>query len=91
VVRGHDPEAQETFAKAYAPPSDAMSYHAHEYEALDGADALVLMTEWRHFRNPDFEDMKRRMKGNLIVDTRSIWTMFKLADQGFAYRAIGTR
>ena len=89
-VRAHDPEASENFAKAYAPASDEMSYHANEYEALDGADALVLMTEWRHFRNPDFREMKERMRGNGIVDARSIWTMFGLRDEGFAYRTIGS-
>jgi UDPglucose 6-dehydrogenase len=89
-VRAHDPEAAENFAAAYAPASDAMSYHINEYEALDGADALVLMTEWRHFRNPDFREMKRRMRGNGIVDARSIWTMFGLGKAGFVYRTIGS-
>lgn len=89
-VRAHDPEAADNFAKAYAPASDRMSYHTNEYEALDGADALVLMTEWRHFRNPDFREVKDRMRGNGIVDARSIWTMFGLRDEGFAYRTIGS-
>jgi UDPglucose 6-dehydrogenase len=80
-VRAHDPEAAENFAAAYAPASDAMSYHI---------DALVLMTEWRHFRNPDFREMKRRMRGNGIVDARSIWTMFGLGKAGFVYRTIGS-
>lgn len=91
TVCGHDPEAAESFAKAFAPAGPRMSYHDREYEALDGADALVVMTEWRHFRNPDFDDIKRRMRGNAIVDARLIWTMFKLGERGFRYLSIGTR
>ncbi|MBI5536634.1 MAG: UDP-glucose/GDP-mannose dehydrogenase family protein [Deltaproteobacteria bacterium] len=91
IVRGHDPEAATNFAKAYAPAGPRMSYHDREYEAIDGADALVLMTEWRHFRNPDFDDIKHRMRGNGIIDARLIWSIFKLADRGFRYLSIGTR
>lgn len=91
IVRAHDPEAAENFAKFYAPAGPNMSYHEKEYDCLDGADALVLMTEWRHFRNPDFDNMKARMRGNAIIDARSIWAMFKLEQRGFRYSAIGTR
>ncbi len=91
TVRAHDPEASANFAKAYAPAGPKMSYHDREYESLDGADGLVLMTEWRHFRNPDFEDIKARMRGNAIIDARSIWAVFHLAERGFRYTAIGTR
>ncbi len=91
VVRGHDPEASANFARFFAPAGPTMSYHDREYEALNGADALVLMTEWRHFRNPDFDDIKHRMRGNAIVDARSIWTVFRLGERGFRYLAIGTR
>ena len=90
IVRAHDPEAADNFAAAYAPANDAISYHVNEYEALDGADALVLMTEWRHFRNPDFGEIKRRMRGRGIVDARGIWTMFGLSQAGFDYRTIGS-
>jgi len=91
IVRAHDPEAAGNFARFFAPAGPNMSYHDREYEALDGADAVVLMTEWRHFRNPDFDDIKHRMRGNAIVDARSIWGVFKLGDRGFRYVAIGTR
>lgn len=91
TVRAHDPEAAESFANAYAPAGPCMSYHDNEYECLQGADALLLLTEWRHFRNPDFDEMKRRMRGRAIVDARSIWAVFSLASRGFDYYAIGTR
>jgi len=91
TVRAHDPEAASNFARVYAPAGPRMSYHDREYECVDGADALVLMTEWRHFRNPDFDEIKTRMRGNVIVDARSIWAVFHLASRGFRYTAIGTR
>jgi UDPglucose 6-dehydrogenase len=86
-VRGHDPEAAANFAAAYAPKA---SYFDNEYDALDGADALVLMTEWRHFRNPDLDELKRRMKQPKIVDARNIWSMFDLNERGFEYLGVGT-
>jgi UDPglucose 6-dehydrogenase len=87
TVRAHDPEAAANFAKMYAPTA---SYFDNEYDCVDGADALVLMTEWRHFRNPDLDELKRRMRSPKIVDTRNIWSIFDLNRHGFEYRAIGT-
>jgi UDPglucose 6-dehydrogenase len=87
TIRAHDPEAAANFAQAYAPEA---SYFDNEYDSVDGADALVLMTEWRHFRNPDLEELKRRMRSPKIVDTRNIWSVFGLNARGFEYRAIGT-
>lgn len=87
-IRAHDPEAAASFAKAYAPTAE---YFENEYDALDGADALVVMTEWRHFRNPDFAEMKRRMSHPKIVDARNIWAVYELNGRGFEYRGIGTR
>ncbi len=48
------------------------------------------MTEWRHFRNPDLDELKRRMRSPKILDTRNIWSVFDLNSRGFEYRAIGT-
>jgi UDPglucose 6-dehydrogenase len=86
-VRAHDPEAAANFAAAYAPNA---AYFDNEYDALDGADALVVMTEWRHFRNPDLTELKRRMKQPKIVDARNIWSVFDLNEHGFEYLGIGT-
>jgi UDPglucose 6-dehydrogenase len=88
VVRGHDPEAAANFARTYAPDA---TFHDSELDALDGADALVLMTEWRHLRNPDFDEVRRRMARPNILDARNVWTSFELRDHGFDYRGIGTK
>jgi len=86
-VRAHDPEAAANFATAYAPQA---KYFDNEYDALDGADGLIVMTEWRHFRNPDLDELRRRMRTPKIVDARNIWSMFELNQHGFEYLGIGT-
>lgn len=58
-------------------------------DVLDGADALVLVTEWGEFRNPDFAELKRRMKGNVIFDGRNIFDSCRVKDAGFRYYSIG--
>jgi len=62
---------------------------AHQYEALDGVDALVLVTEWKPFRNPDFPKMKHAMKAAVIFDGRNLYEPVQLADLGFEYTGIG--
>jgi UDPglucose 6-dehydrogenase len=86
-VHAHDAEAAANFAKAFAPEA---KYFEREYDALDGADALVLMTEWRHFRNPDFDEIRRRMRTPNILDARNIWQTAGLREKGFRYFGIGT-
>jgi UDPglucose 6-dehydrogenase len=87
TIRAHDPEAAPNFARVYAPDA---AYFDNEYDAAEGADALVLMTEWRQFRNPDLQALKTRMRSPRIVDARNIWSMFDLNERGFEYRALGT-
>ncbi len=86
-IHGHDPEAHRTFARAYAPEG---RYFDNEYDAAEGADALVVMTEWRQYRNPDLDALKKRMRSPKIVDARNIWSMFDLNANGFEYHGIGT-
>ncbi|MFA7619370.1 MAG: UDP-glucose/GDP-mannose dehydrogenase family protein [Thiohalomonadaceae bacterium] len=61
----------------------------HQYDALDGADALVLVTEWKPFRNPDFAQMKSRMKQSIIVDGRNQYDPTTVRAIGFEYQGIG--
>lgn len=88
AVRAHDPEAAANFARVFAPEA---SYFDSEYDAVAGADLLLLMTEWRHLRNPDFERVRRSMRTPAIVDARNIWSTFDLNSHGFHYLGIGTR
>ena len=85
-VVGHDPEAMENAKKLYG---DKVQLVEDAYEAARGADALVLVTEWRQYQNPDFERLKSLMKRPLVIDGRNIWSTYGLRKQGFLYEGIG--
>jgi UDPglucose 6-dehydrogenase len=63
----------------------------HDVQALDGADALLVVTEWKHFHNPDFEALRQRMRQPLIIDGRNLYEPALLQDLGIAYHGIGRR
>jgi UDPglucose 6-dehydrogenase len=58
-------------------------------DAADGADALVLVTEWNEFRSPDFAALRARMRTAALFDGRNIWNPAEARAAGFAYRCIG--
>ena len=61
------------------------------YDALRGADALAVVTEWNEFRTPDFQKMKRLLKKPVIFDGRNIYSQAELRKLGFTYYGIGRR
>ena len=69
--------------------AERVSYHDHEFVALDNADAAVIVTEWNAFRNLDLERVKRTMRGSLLFDTRNVLDPAKARDAGFDYSGIG--
>ena len=81
-----DPAATETFR---AHMRDRVSILSDMYAAVDGADALVLVTEWKQFRRPDFARIKTAMRGTALFDGRNIWNPAELTAQGFQYYGIG--
>jgi UDPglucose 6-dehydrogenase len=85
-VHAHDPEALENLRAQYG---DAVGYHMDAYEALNGADALVLVTEWSAFRTPDFEEMKRRLKSPIVFDGRNVYPPEAMRRHGFECHYIG--
>jgi UDPglucose 6-dehydrogenase len=87
TVAVHDPVAMDEARRHGL--GDRVQYARGNYEALDGADALVIHTEWMAYRNPDFERMRDRMRGNLIVDGRNLYRSRKLASLGFRYHSVG--
>ncbi len=87
-VRIHDPEAAANFVRTSGLPVTAFD---SEYEAARGADLVVVMTEWRHLRNPDFSRLFSEMRTPSVFDARNIWTTFGLQRLGFDYRGVGTR
>ncbi|MBI4718104.1 MAG: UDP-glucose/GDP-mannose dehydrogenase family protein [Planctomycetes bacterium] len=86
-VRAHDPEAMQTGALEIGDPAVEMC--GDEYEALQGADALVIFTDWPNFRNPDFDLVSERLKTKLIFDGRNMYDPTTLAKRGFRYVCVG--
>jgi len=70
---------------------DRIRWETSNYAAADGADALVLVTEWHEYRHPTFDRLKKTMKQPLVFDGRNIWNPAELQAAGFTYHGIGRR
>ena len=88
AVRVFDPIAMDECKRRIG---DTVTYCKNMYDAADGADVFALMTEWRQFRMPSWNVIKKVMKGNVIVDGRNIYDRAELEDQGFIYTRIGEK
>lgn len=93
-VKAYDPVAAES-AQAMLPAAwmeqGLLTLEAHQYDALKDVDAMILVTEWKPFRHPDFEAMKRLMKQPVIFDGRNQYDPKSLRADGFEYSGIGRR
>jgi UDPglucose 6-dehydrogenase len=87
-VRAFDPVAMPECARLYAGRA-ALTLCKTGLEALEGADALAIVTEWREFRSPDFDYIKRALKTAVIFDGRNLYDPAQMARAGFSYYAIG--
>jgi UDPglucose 6-dehydrogenase len=85
-VQAYDPEAMEIARTHF---SNRIEFAKSGYEAVKGADALVVVTEWNEFREPDFGRMKKLMRQPVVFDGRNIYTPDNLRGQGFTYYSIG--
>lgn len=85
-LRVHDPEAMANVKELYG---EKLHYSDRPYGALEGADALVIVTEWPEFRNPDFEVMKRLLAGRVVFDGRNVYEPKQMEVLGFTYYGIG--
>ena len=85
-VQVHDPAAMESAARQLG---TRVAYAAHAFDALAGADALAVVTEWLEYRNPDFTKIKQLLKRPVIVDGRNLYDPQKLGRLGFTYDSIG--
>jgi len=68
---------------------EKLVYANSPLDVLEGADALAINTEWGEFRNPDFTEMKRRMRSAVIFDGRNLYDPEHIRDHGFTYYSIG--
>jgi UDPglucose 6-dehydrogenase len=89
-LQAYDPVAM-PLAKEILADKPGITFSSSRYEALQGADALLIMTEWTIFREPDFERMKSMMKAPVIFDGRNIYQPEKLAKLGFKYFFMGQK
>jgi len=87
-IAAYDPVARDNVRAVYG---DKIRLTDKMYDALDGADALALVTEWHEFRRPDFGRMKKLMKTPCLFDGRNIWDPDELRRLGFTYQGIGRR
>ncbi|WP_458453954.1 UDP-glucose dehydrogenase family protein [Methanobrevibacter sp.] len=88
-IKAYDPQAMDEFKKSI--PSeylDSIEFVNNRYDALDECDALILITEWKEFRNPDFELLSEKMNQKIIFDGRNIYDK-KIKNQGFELYQIG--
>jgi len=88
ILQAYDPVAME---EAQRRMGDVIEYVNDPYQALNGADCLLLVTEWKEFRVPDLDLMKKMLKRPLIFDGRNIFSAEELREEGFEYFGIGTK
>jgi UDPglucose 6-dehydrogenase len=85
-VAAHDPVAM---PEAKRRLGDRVRFTDTNYDALDGADALAIVTDWNEYRHPDFGRIKTTLRQPVIVDGRNLYATAKMADMGFKYHSIG--
>lgn len=88
IVQAYDPEAMDEAQRIYGARDDLRLMGTKE-SALQGADALIICTEWQNFRAPDFDMIKLRLKQPVIFDGRNLYDPERLNSRGFTYYGIG--
>jgi len=86
TVRAHDPEALHEARNYFG---DRIEYSSNQYDILCNADALVIITDWSEYRNPDFDRIKGALKQPLIVDGRNLYKPNRMKESGFRYIPLG--
>jgi UDPglucose 6-dehydrogenase len=88
TVQAYDPEAMKIAQGLFG---KRITYAPSNYDALKGADALAIVTEWNEFRRPDFARMRTLMRSPVIFDGRNLFTPEQMKQYGFTYYSIGRR
>jgi UDPglucose 6-dehydrogenase len=86
AIRAYDPEADATARRIFG---NRIVICEKSYDALEGADALAVVTEWNTFREPDFDRMKRLMRAPVVFDGRNVYSPEQMRNLGFTYFSIG--
>jgi UDPglucose 6-dehydrogenase len=87
-IQAFDPIATDEARKVF-PPSSSVQFGSNMYDVLEGADALLIVTEWKEFRSPDFDLMMHKLKAPVIFDGRNLYEPAWLLDKGFDYYSVG--
>ncbi len=90
-IQAYDPKAMDEAKEFYLKGNEKVKYYESKYDALKGADALVLVTEWKEFRSPDFFEIKERLNTPVIFDGRNQYSAKSLAKYGLVYYQIGVK
>jgi UDPglucose 6-dehydrogenase len=85
-IVAYDPEAMENVKNLMG---NKLAFADDAYLAVEGADALIIATEWQAFRNPDFTRIANSLKTKTIFDGRNLYDLHKMIDLGFYYNSIG--
>lgn len=88
-IKAYDPKAMEAAQLFYLKDVKGIMYCRRKYETLKGADAMILLTEWKEFRSPDFEEIKKELREPVIFDGRNQYIAYNLEDRGIEYYRIG--
>ena len=87
-ITAYDPVAMDEARKIFA-NEPAVRFATSTVGALDGADALIIVTEWKEFRSPDFDDMKKRLKSPVVFDGRNLYDPVVMREAGIEYFSMG--
>jgi UDPglucose 6-dehydrogenase len=90
-IQAYDPKAITEAKEFYLKDVKGITYGNAKYEVLQQADALILLTEWKEFRSPDFDEIQAQLKHPIIFDGRNQYNAFNLEKKGFEYYQIGKR
>jgi len=88
-IKAYDPKAISEAKEYYLKGIENIEYYNSKYEVLKDTDALILITEWKEFRSPDFEEIKSQLVSPIIFDGRNQYNAFDLEGKGFEYYQIG--
>ncbi len=89
LIKAYDPKAMKEAKNHYLKDNKSIEYKDSKYDVLNDSDALLLITEWKEFRSPDFDEIKKRLKNPIIFDGRNQYSNKRLKEQGFEYYEIG--
>ncbi|NIJ44304.1 UDPglucose 6-dehydrogenase [Wenyingzhuangia heitensis] len=88
-VKAYDPKAMHEAQEFYLKGVESLEYVSSKYKALENADAMILLTEWKEFRSPDFMEIKSLLKQPVLFDGRNQYGVFEIEKEGFEYYQIG--